>query len=173
MDQDRIRMTAIASGVLLYTGIQASDILNYWRTNPYDRWGWLAFIIWCLPIGLSFLHRRFGAGASRPTAPLLGLGLAVSLLGTMGDLSLFKFFGFALSLAAIVPWRWSNLVWIATCVAWIHVLGYFLQWFSSNRLFIHIMRIVIALAGVLWFVLVACYSSRLQVTKSDETSKAS
>jgi hypothetical protein len=132
--------------ILAFCAWLSRDLLNAWQHSPHDKFGWLALLIWLLPLGWR-LWRKENLAAS-----VWFLGAAI-ITGAVGELSEFHFLGhaaLAFSLAAWLPLSPWLAVWLATALSWMPVLGWELGGFSGGAVLFS--RLVLALAGVvcLW-----------------------
>ncbi len=127
---------AAITGFALWT---ARDLVNAWLHSPLDRGGWLAWLLWCVPVAWTMVGFRGTAGRRLPGMPaparsappqvragfLAGaLGCAVAASGS--DLNVLGHLGLAVALAAWArpPRPGAVWVWLVTAVAWMPVFGW-------------------------------------------------
>ncbi len=125
--------------VVVFCVWRSADLLTAWRHSPLDRWGWLAFALWLAPL----VWTRTGAG--RWTA-LAWIALALALTSALAQLNVLAYAALAVSLAALAPWSWRTLPWLALSVAWMPVLGWACQSLPLNA--VAVLRLTLAAASV-------------------------
>lgn len=132
----------LTAAVLLYAALNSMNLIQGWRTAPYENLSWLMLIIWCLPIIYfwSFLRKGY-----QDNFVLLSLAITFSFLGLIGSLNAFKYFGFALALAALVPWSWHLLIWLFCSLAWMPIFGWLGSYFFGNN--IALVRSIVIIFG--------------------------
>lgn len=104
-----------------YAALQSRDLLPAWLHSPFDRLGWLAFLIWVTPVLL--------LQARSPKADRLACGGAVLLLlaGSVAALNALTYAGFALAISAFLPRDRARIFFLATSVSWMPAFSYFLS----------------------------------------------
>ncbi len=119
------RPRSVAIAICVYCMWQALDLLQAWAYSPYDRLGWAAFIIWCVPV-LFFWSRQtripLPAPPGRPF--FLGMGIFFSFYGTAGSLHVLNHIGLAFSIAGLMPSLKWEILWIASSLSWMPTLGW-------------------------------------------------
>jgi len=137
-----VAVTAVLGGSLLKAWL--------WEVSPFDRWGWLAALVWLVPL---VLHLRC-RDQHRPSAVWASFaGLAIALAGALGDNNPLCHLGLTLSIAALLPWQpwWPWwLWWVAGAGAW---------WPATGVLILH--RIDLPIAWALGFRLTAAVAAVL------------
>jgi len=124
--------------VCLYAAWNARDLVMAWHHSPFDRQGWIAFIIWTAPILLQGCRGRWSANGY-----LFGLALGVSLVGVIFDLNAVKYAGLALACGGFFPYRTTLLLfWLACSVSWMPALGWMLSFMGA--LTVNLIRLVVA-----------------------------
>jgi len=119
----RLQTLLVALAVTIYCGWSAREMVNSWWHTPFNRLGWLAFLIWLLPLIRETCRRRI-----EPLPVLLWGGLACSLVGTIGEQNSLCYVGVACALAALPQWSFAvRLLWLAASVSWMTIFGYFMQ----------------------------------------------
>lgn len=138
--------------IVAYCAWRAGDLATAWRVSTYDNLGWLAFLVWLVPIGLA---RLVGPRPAEifPLANRFGtFALLVSLLGTLGSINLLHHFGLALALAALLPgfgiWHWP---WLLAAVSWMPAAGWLGKDLSAAQLSMVRLAVPIATGAVLEF----------------------
>jgi hypothetical protein len=131
--------------ILAFCAWLSRDLLNAWRHSPHDKFGWLALLIWLVPVVVS------QARQGRNSANVFFLGAAI-VMGAFGDLSEFHFLGhvaLAFSIAAWLPVTLGSVVWLVTALAWMPVFGWQTAHFSDGSILF--LRLALVLAGnVCW-----------------------
>ena len=113
--------------ILGYCLWQASDLVSSWLTAPAERYAWIAFIIWCIPV-VWYVARTMQKQETKQSTPeLLGVAIATSLIGGLGSLNILEHIGLALAFAGMLPFRWPNTVWIATALSWLPSFGWMIK----------------------------------------------
>jgi exosortase/archaeosortase family protein len=136
--------------VLGYCAWRSAELFSTWFTNPYDRLGWLAFSVWTLPLLLR--RRNEGVSTSWIQSPaFVAAGVALVLLGDIGQLNVSKHAGLALVLAGFAPAR-GRLLWAAGAVAWVPALGWFASRFGVSPAYLAAVRVTIAVLAAGGFV---------------------
>lgn len=114
------RFPEVAWPALAFSLWSCRDLIVVWRHSPLDRFEWLAFLIWIVPIGLYWRHGR--PPAYRSITVLLGIGLAFTLAGILGETNTARHLGLIAILAAFGSHvRLAPLWWIAG-ISWIPLL---------------------------------------------------
>ena len=116
--------------ILAFCAWRSADLLNAWRHSPYDRLGWLAFTLWCAPLGLALLARRRAIPARERAAWLPWLAVALGLLGSLGNLNFLAYWGLACAIVAVPGASFKSLPWLALAVCWMPVFGWAAAHFS-------------------------------------------
>lgn len=122
-------------------------LVSGWRTAPYDRFGWIAFLIWLVPLGL---RSPVAAGAKRMhiNRPLAaGLGLAAVLLGQFVEFNVVRQTGLALILISLAPWR-SPWIWAVCACSWLPAAGWLASRFALDPTILGLCRVGLASVGV-------------------------
>ncbi len=132
------------ASVFAYCLWHAHPLIQAWQKNPSDRFGWLALLIWMLPIAYDRFHHR--AHPKEANTLLLALGLSLSFFGEMGSLNALKYAGLALSFASftatITP---AHALWLLSSIGWMPLMGWAgSHWFPGSILPV---RLMIALTG--------------------------
>jgi hypothetical protein len=130
--------------ILAFAAVAARDLPATWLHSPYDRLGWLAFLLWLTPL----VARIFPGGGRVREDPSLGVaiaGLVLVVFGMMGALNAAKHAGLALAFAAFLPapQRWT---WLVASVAWMPSLGWLASHGAGETTTV-VFRLVFAAAG--------------------------
>lgn len=118
------RPSLISLGVVAYCGWQSLDLLGAWRTSPFERFGWVALLLWLVPIFAGYASKAAMAGVPNSNPVLLWLGLGLSFVGTIGEANALHYAGLACALAGTLPWSWKQFPWLLSAIAWMPVFGY-------------------------------------------------
>lgn len=136
------RLLRVEGAILVFCLWRSADLLSAWRNAPYDRWGWLAFALWCLPAVAALVRGHAAWGAARWMACLPWLALALALAGSLGEVNFLAYWGLACALAG---WSatganpppaprlaavWPAGLWLLLAVCWMPVLGWVASSFS-------------------------------------------
>ncbi|MEI7730734.1 MAG: hypothetical protein WCO56_14265 [Verrucomicrobiota bacterium] len=112
--------------VAAFCAWRASDLLLAWRHSPFDRLGWLAFILWLTPLLIAVFRSESNAGAERiprPAVWLTWLVLAISLLSVMLDIHLLGHLALAGAVWLLLPTFPNRLIWLGLSLCWMPLLG--------------------------------------------------
>jgi hypothetical protein len=109
---------AFSLAVVIYGAVQSRDLLHAWQHSPFDKFGWLAFFLWLLP--LCFSKRS-------PNTLFSSLGLLVIFGGSILSLNFLIYAGFAISVSAILGRGWRQIVWLLCAISWMPVFSYLLS----------------------------------------------
>jgi exosortase/archaeosortase family protein len=124
------------------------DLLSTWFNSPYDRWGWLAFALWLLPLTLWAARgaAMFGAGEHRVW--FAAVGLIVACLGSAVQLNVLEHAGFTLVWLALMP-KAGRALWAVTAVAWWPAFGWASASIGLGPTVTAALRVVLAGAGAI------------------------
>lgn len=126
--------------LLGFAFFEARDLWFAWNHSPFDALGWLAFAIWVSPL---FLNARKDVHQTKYVI----VGIALILLGTIGELNAFIYFGLAAVLGGLQSWRQGRVLWLLGSLSWMPLFGYFLSQFLSCG--VNLVRVALATASVL------------------------
>ncbi len=120
-----LRPRSIGITICIYCMWQSENLINAWLYSPYDRFGWITFITWCMPL-VFFWGRQSKIPDPPPEGrPLfLGLGLLFSFHGVAGSMHALEYIGLAFALAGLMPSLKWGIIWIGSSVSWMPVLGW-------------------------------------------------
>ena len=128
----------------------SADLLQAWLHSPYERFGWLAFLIWLIPAARSVFR---GVDTSRHFK-LAILSLALSFIGTIGDLNFLCYCGLAGIVGAMGGVSGRAWLWLAMSVCWMPAFSLFFARFHFTPPMAQILRLVTAGvaagAGLCW-----------------------
>lgn len=95
------------------------DLVVFWQTaDNAEYWGWVIFLLWLVPLGLTWIL-YIQASSERRFFPALSIcGLIMSTLGMLGSLNVLEHMGFACASAALMPWSAYTLLWLIGSVCW-------------------------------------------------------
>lgn len=114
------RFPDVAWPALAFSLWSCRDLLVVWRHSPLDRFEWLAFLIWMIPIVLYW--RRGIPPAYRSITVLLGTGLALTLIGILGETHSACHLGLIAILAAFGNRSRFGPAWWIAALSWIPLL---------------------------------------------------
>lgn len=120
-----LRTAGLELAVAGFCAWQASDLLAAWRHSPFDRCGWLSFMIWLTPVVIGMIR---GSPTVTDTTLFTWLALIAVLGGRLLDLNALLCGALALSLAGFVPPGTRRIVWLVGALAWMPALG----WLAHN-----------------------------------------
>ena len=107
--------------VVVFAALQAHDLLTAWVHSPYDRTGWVAFLLWLTP-AVRMLWRYQGRG---PTNRILILtALTAALTGGICEINFLNYIALAIAVAGRWPLALKyEIAWLALSLGWMPVLG--------------------------------------------------
>ncbi len=127
-------LSALGLAIIGFCAWQSTPLGDAWRSSPFDRFGWLAFVIWAIPVFCpASVETRLPLRPTQHTA-LQGSALALALLGSLGSLNGLCYIGLACSMAALCPWGPRTAVWLAGAISWMPVFGYAMSQCLPNSL---------------------------------------
>jgi hypothetical protein len=97
-------------------------LIEAWRHAPFDRWGWLAFVLWLAPLAWRAGRHPGDLGSGFTSLSWAALGLL--LTGSLADVNALTYGALAVALGRLMPRRRVTFVWLALAVAWMPVLGW-------------------------------------------------
>lgn len=139
---------ALAWAALAFSAWRSFPLLHAWQHSPLDRFGWLAFAIWLVPVPVAWATRTAtDPGSACRLGFLLPASILAALVGALGQLNAAAYAGLALAVAAITPAR-SILrlaAWLVTAAAWMPVFSWIGHGLPSRTLIL--LRVGLAFAG--------------------------
>ena len=105
--------------VVGYTAIQSRQILPAWFDGTLTRFGWIPFLIWLVPVFVTFFQPKRGT-----SLPLMVSALAFTLLGTLGSINSLHYTAFALAWTALLPPSWKSLPYLVAFICWTPAFGW-------------------------------------------------
>ena len=133
--------------VVFFAAFLSRDLINAWRHSPHDRLGWLALLVWLVPLALR-LADISGTGTPANFI-LMGAAIVCGLLGDLAEVHFLDHVALALALGAWLKFSWRTLPWLLSAVAWMPVCGWWLAGFSAGTILTF--RLALALAGATCF----------------------
>jgi hypothetical protein len=97
-------------------------LLEAWRHAPYDRLGWIAFLLWIAPLVWRFSQPPRPWFAGHPACSWLALLLLLG--GSLADINALKYGALAVALAGFQPRLLLTVPWLLLGVAWMPALGW-------------------------------------------------
>ncbi len=135
----------VGIAILLYCSWNAADLLIAWQTASLERFSWLLFLIWLLPLFYMF---KYPLRKEIPYAWLLLSGLLLTFIGSLGTLNMLKYMGLAATSASFLPWKTSNIFWLTSALVWMPAFG----WWSSHYILegLFAIRLILILLPTSW-----------------------
>lgn len=112
-------------GILIYITFQCTELFNAWLKTPLERYGWLIFVIWLLPLFFHYVRVFKGIVAHKASTPLILTALGLSLIGSLGTLNTLHYTGLAMALASFLPPSWRLISYVMSSVAWMPAFSWF------------------------------------------------
>jgi len=145
------RPPTVGIAICAYCAWQSASLVQPWISSPYDRFGWVAFMIWCTPVLLYWLFLTDTCLLRPPERPLLlGFGLLFSVQGMISSFNVFQHMGLALAVAGMMPHSRAHLLWLSSSLTWMPVFG----WLGGRHFpeFIHLGRFLLVTIPTVWMV---------------------
>jgi hypothetical protein len=117
------RPSVVAIAIVAFCTWRSSGIVGAWQSDPQNFLGWVALLLWLVPS--VYIWAEPSLTNESASFALLWIGLGFSILGSLGSLNAFHYFGFACAVTATVGWSWRLLPWLLSAVAWMPVFAYF------------------------------------------------
>jgi len=115
---------ALPLGVIAYCTWQSADLVLAWRHAPFDRGGWLSFLIWLCPAAWAVARRP---APDHEPLWLTGPALLLAIAGSVADVNAVSYLALALAAGALVPRSKRCWLWLAGALVWMPALGWVLQ----------------------------------------------
>lgn len=132
-----------------YTAWSAKDIVEAWVKAPLERYSFFIFLIWLIPIFLSFLNKGQKDPSLRFHPMLLSASLVFGFFGQIASFNAICYLGLACVLSSVIPFRVSGIPWLISSLAWMPVFGWFeSRYFSGDLLWLRALLVLLGVA--LW-----------------------
>ncbi len=143
----------LAIVINVYTCLNSVNLIETWKTSPLDKFGWLAFIIWFIPIPAYYIYSFIYKAKIRLNILYLSFGLFLSFCSLITDLSLLGHAGMAFTLCGCIPFYPQNLLWLISSLFWMPVFGrignlYFFDYIPVLRLLFTFFIVLLAIFGL-------------------------
>lgn len=115
------KFLGVELAVVAFSAWQSRALPSAWIHAPYDRLGWLAFLVWIA--ALPYLARRGAAPGQAYPLPSLA-ALALALAGKISEVNALTFAALAVSLCAFARPGAARALWLAGSVSWMPALGW-------------------------------------------------
>lgn len=133
--------------ILVFCAWQAADLVVAWRHSPFDRLGWVAFLIWLGPALYDWVRT---SSTREPALGYLLAALVLAFAGRLLDINAPRSLALGCALASFVTPTGPRLIWALTAVAWMPVMGWVLR--DLPPVAVGGLRCLVALAGAaIWF----------------------
>jgi hypothetical protein len=127
--------------VLLYCGYRSLDLASAWMRSPYDALGWLAALVWAVPVLVACVRAGLGHGTLWASA----LALLLTLFGSAGSLRVLHHAGLAVAAAALLPLTPRSAVWLGCSLSWMPVFGWLGK--DLDPVAVAVLRLALSAAG--------------------------
>jgi exosortase/archaeosortase family protein len=136
--------------VIGYCGWRCHELLDAWRHSPFDRLGWLAFILWLSPVAFACFQTPgiLNLVAAGRLSYLAWGGIA-TFTGDLGDLNLLRQAGLALALMSLMPRQLSGIRGL-TALTWVSASGWIGSRLGAEPSVIAGLRLGLAILAALW-----------------------
>jgi hypothetical protein len=125
----------------------AQPLMGTWCSAPFDRLGWLAFLLWFSPVVASV------AWSDRlpqvRIAWLTWVAVGMQVAAVLANINALSYLGLALALGGILPPGKNHLFWMLLSFSWQPVLGIALFRFLPVNAIIVIRVLLAAVAAVI------------------------
>ncbi len=131
--------------ITLYCLVSSHELFHAWLVAPYERFGWVILLLWCLPLFYWYLFTDKARNRVAPSSILLGVALFFSLIGTLGDLNTLNYVALAIALASSIPLNFLSLFWLLCAAAWMPAIGWLgSHYFPQAVLFFRLLPVCVA-----------------------------
>lgn len=144
------RLPCLELTVVGYGIWQSRNLAEAWLHSPFDRWGWLAFLIWLTPLVLSKVRAPSESRQSTKDRNCFLAGLLLTFLGDLGSFNVSRNVGLGLILLGFAPVQ--GCTWMAGLCsgAWMPALGWFGSQASLGPVAMSVLRLGIAVLGTIY-----------------------
>ena len=112
----------ITLAIVAYCLWNSQDLIYAWIKAPVEQTTFFTFFLWALPIFYFWIAKPHQSYSGNPF--LLAIALMLSVAGTLGSINAISYWGFALALAALIPWSNWWLLWLPLAVCWMPMAGW-------------------------------------------------
>lgn len=146
------RPSIIGIVICFYCAWQSCELVQSWMRSPYDRFGWIAFLIWFTPVIFFWLRQKQLPDPPPQGRPVyLGLGILSVFIGSIGSLHVLEHMGLAIAIVGLMPFSRLEPIWIFSALSWMPAFGWL-----SGRFFpecAHLARFILAIvpAGMMLY----------------------
>ena len=145
------RVFRVEWAIILFCAWASRELVNAWWHSPFDRFGWLAFLLWLTPVVVHEFHRS----DSKNGIACSGAGLVAATFGLMAQLNAATYAGLAFAVAGLLPWNPMVALWLAFSLAWMPLTGWLCGDFGGHatlalRLAGAALAVVAGLAAIKW-----------------------
>jgi hypothetical protein len=116
--------------------------LRAWLHSPFDRTGWIAWLIWCVPAAVQAFR------ASPTCLAWFPAGVFVSLVGFIGDFHFLEQAGLATVSAGFLSQCRIVWVWLAAAISWMPVFGWAFSFAGTSMVCAGRVVLAVAAAGL-------------------------
>ena len=154
------RPPLVGIAICVYCMWQSINLLYAWTCSPYDRFGWVSFLIWCAPVFL-FWTRQSKICHISPARPIfLALGLFFAFHGLAGSIHVLQHIGLALAVAGLMPSVRLSLLWLFSSLSWMPALGWLSGRFFPD--YVQVVRFSMVIFPAFWMVYNIYHTPRRQ-----------
>ena len=131
--------------IVIYAVWQSLELFNSWFISPFERYSWIIFLIWLVPLFYCCLSKKV---LIQPV--FLWLALAFTFFGVIGSLNAVKYVGLSFAIASFVPFYYISVFWIFGSSSWMPAFG----WLGSHFLgdFALFVRFLLVSVTSIWMV---------------------
>jgi len=117
-----------------------AHLLQAWRHSPFERFGWVALMIWLIPVA-----RMVCAGADTSRHFKLAIvSLALSFIGVIGDLNVLIYCGLAGIMGSIAHVSGRAWLWLLLAVCWMPAFSLLFARLQLTPHMVQLLRLVTA-----------------------------
>lgn len=107
--------------ILALAAVQSRELLSAWQHSPFDKFGWVALLVWGGPAAWLYATGRAGG---RGRLALLGICLGGIALGAVSGLNALCYIGLAFGVSALPGFSFGAVFWLATSIGWMPVFSW-------------------------------------------------